>query len=102
MDQALNYIGEFGIAVVALIALGIFCYRIITRIMDENKERELRASERQDKLTESLNNVAHTIEKSNNTNEQLAETNRLLVDKVEGDLSGIKTNIELINNKLEK
>lgn len=102
MDAMVDIITKLGFPIAVCLALGLVFYKIIIRIMDENKEREQANRESQEKLTQGLNEVAKTIEKSNDVNQELSNTNRILVDKIEGDLVGIKSTLDSINNKLEK
>ena len=102
MEVLADLISKLGFPIAISVAIVVVFIKIINRIMDENKERELRSAEQQERTNTTLTNIASTIERSNDTNEQLAETNRLLVDKVEGDLTGIKSSLDIINNKLDK
>lgn len=85
-DAIMNAITLLGFPAVCLIFLGMFVYKLISRLMDENKERE-------EKTTQLLNEISTSIKKSTEINSELAETNRLLVDKVNDDLIEIKTKL---------
>lgn len=102
MENIIDVITKVGFPIAVCIGLGIVFYKIIIRIMDENKEREQASRESQEKLSNSLSDVAQTIEKSNDVNQELSNTNKILVDKIDNDLIGIKSTLEVINTKLDK
>ena len=109
MSDALEAVANYGVAVVALIALAFFVYKIIIRLMDENKDRELRQREDNEKLmeanrenSEALSKVADTIDQSNHLYQSLSDTNRMLVDKLDGKINTIERNVEIIKTAVTR
>lgn len=76
-------ISELGVYVAIIVGLLIFLYKLIEQIMKDNKSREELSSQTMAQITE-------TIKETSATNKSLAETNRLLVDKISYDLQEIK------------
>ena len=87
-----------------VITLGacVLLYKIIFRVLDENKSRE-------ETTANTLSEISNTIKESSMTNKELSETNRLMVERMTFDLQNINTSVNQINgdlktiiNKLEK
>lgn len=100
MENVLQIIQTLGFPIACVIACGFFIYKLVNRDKDEAKEREDRLIAANEKTSLALSKVADTIEETNTLNKELSETNRLLVERVDGDLSTINTNIDKILDKL--
>ena len=72
----------------------------IKRDKDEAKAREDKLLENQASTISTLNKVGESIERSDEINPELSETNRLLVEKLEDKLVGIDSNVNKILDKL--
>lgn len=90
----------FPIAIAIIAIIGV--YKTVTRTQDEAKEREEKLISANEKNSEALKSVADTIEKGNTVNYNLAETNRMLVDKIETKLDNIDVNIATIKEKVSE
>lgn len=73
---------------------------VIKRDKDEAVEREKKLLENQAATVTTLNKVGESIERSDEINRELSETNRLLVEKLEDKLVGIDSNVNKILDKL--
>lgn len=100
MENIMQIIQTLGFPIACVVACGFFIYKLVNRDKDEAKEREDRLIEANEKTSLALSKVADTIEETNTLNKELSETNRLLVERVDGDLSNINTNIDKILDKL--
>lgn len=100
MENILQIIQTLGFPIACVVACGFFIYKLVNRDKDEAKEREDRLIAANEKTSLALSKVADTIEETNSLNKELSETNRLLVERVDGDLSNINTNIDKILDKL--
>ena len=100
MENVLQIIQTLGFPIACVVACGFFIYKLVNRDKDEAKEREDRLIAANEKTSMALSKVADTIEETNALNQELSETNRLLVERVDGDLSNINTNIDKILDKL--
>lgn len=100
MENVLQIIQTLGFPIACVVACGFFIYKLVNRDKDEAKEREDRLIAANEKTSLALSKVADTIEETNALNKELSETNRLLVERVDGDLSNINTNIDKILDKL--
>ena len=100
MTDSVTFIQTLGFPIACVIACGLFIYKVVIRDKDESKDRETQLIEANNKSSEALNKVADTIERSNEVNRELSETNRLLVDKIEGRLENIDNNITKVIDKL--
>jgi len=100
MENILQIIQTLGFPIACVVACGFFIYKLVNRDKDEAKEREDRLIAANEKTSLALSKVADTIEETNALNKELSETNRLLVERVDGDLSNINTNIDKILDKL--
>lgn len=101
MDAA-ELIQTVGFPIASVIACASFLYSLVIRYMNESKDREAKMLEQNSKQLEALQRVASTIEEGNNVNEKLAETNKILVDRIDNQLSGINNNIDKILDKLNQ
>ena len=95
MAQFLTWYETVGLAITCMVFLGGFTFYLIKHILTESKDRE-------ETLTTSLTRITETIEQSNSTNHQLSETNRMLVEKMEGKLETIEKDVNEILIKIEK
>ena len=73
----------------------------IKRDKDEAKAREDKLMENQASTISTLNKVGESIERSDEINRELSETNRLLVEKLEDKLVGRDANVNKILDKLD-
>ena len=89
-EGAVNF--GFGILIAFTCLFGV--WKIIMRVMDENKERE--------KTTNViLTEVSNTNKELSNTNNELAETNRLIVDKLTYDVQEIGSEVHNIKESID-
>lgn len=100
MEEIVQIIQNLGFPIACVVALAVFLYKLVTRDKDEAANREQRLIEANEKISESLQKVADTIEESNRVNSELSETNKLLVDKIEGKLDQIDTNLVQVLERL--
>lgn len=100
MTDVVQIIQTLGFPIACVVALGVFLYKIITRDKDEAAGREARLIETNEKISNSLQKVADTISEQNHVNSELSETNRMLVDKIEGKLDQIDTDIQQVLERL--
>lgn len=98
--DAVQIIQTLGFPIACVVFCGLFIYKLVTRDKDEAKDRENKLLENNNKASEALDRVANTIEETNKLNSELSETNRLLVEKVDGNLNDINTNMSKILDKL--
>jgi hypothetical protein len=105
----LQVIQTVGFPIACVIACGFFIYKMTVRDKDEALKREEVANAREEKLIEAnvrasqaLDKVADTITESDNVNKELSETNRLLVEKIEGSLNNLNNNMDKVLEKLSK
>ena len=89
-EGALNF--GFGITLAFLCLIGV--WKLVNRIMDENKEREKTTA-----LT--MTDVSNTNKELSNTNKELAETNRLIVDKLTYDVQEINSEVHSIKESID-
>lgn len=85
---------NLGVCVVVCFCCLIAIWKIINRIMDENKEREKTTA-----LT--MTDVSNTNKELSNTNKELAETNRLIVDKLTYDVQEINSEVHSIKESID-
>lgn len=95
MAEFLTWYETVGLAITCMCFLGGFTAYLIKHILTESGKRE-------ENLTQSLTRITDTIEQSNSTNHQLSETNRMLVEKMEGKLETIEKDVNEILIKIEK
>ena len=98
----MTVIQNLGFPIACVVACGVFIYKLVIRDKDEAVEREKALQQSISDNTVALGKVADTIEKSNHVNTQLAETNRLLVDKMEDKLTDIDENVHKILDNLNE
>lgn len=99
----MNVIQTLGFPIAVAVALGVFIYIKDQRVADEAKEREDKLLNANTKSAEALDKVADTINDSNAINKELSETNRMLVSKIDNQLTKIDSidgNVNKILNKL--
>ncbi len=101
MEHIIEIIQTIGFPIACVLCLGFAYYKDNTRAKDEAKEREDKLIVANTESSKALTKVADTIEKSDNINQELAETNRLLIDKMEGELNTINNNVEKVLDKLD-
>lgn len=90
VDAIVNY----GALIVFATGSCIGIYKIITRVMDENKAREQTTNV-------ILTEVSNTNKELANTNTELAETNRLIVDKLTYDVQDIGSEVHHIKESID-
>lgn len=100
MTDVVQIIQTLGFPIACVVALAVFLYKIITRDKDEAAGREARLIDVNEKISNSLQKVADTIKEQNHINSELSETNRMLVDKIEGKLDSIDTDIQQVLERL--
>lgn len=100
MTDVVQIIQTLGFPIACVVALGVFLYKIINRDKDEAAGREARLIDVNEKISDSLQRVADTIKEQNHINSELSETNRMLVDKIEGKLDQIDTDIQQVLERL--
>lgn len=100
MTDVVQIIQTLGFPIACVVALGVFLYKIINRDKDEAADREARLIETNKQISDSLQKVADTINEQNHVNSELSETNRMLVDKIEGKLDSIDTDIQQVLERL--
>lgn len=100
MTDVVQIIQTLGFPIACVVALAVFLYKIITRDKDEAAGREARLIDVNEKISNSLQKVADTIKEQNHINSELSETNRMLVDKIEGKLDQIDTDIQQVLERL--
>ena len=100
MTDVVQIIQTLGFPIACVVALGMFLYKIINRDKDEAADREARLIDVNEKISDSLQKVADTINEQNHVNSELSETNRMLVDKIEGKLDSIDTDIQQVLERL--
>lgn len=100
MTDVIQIIQTLGFPIACVVALAVFLYKIITRDKDEAAGREARLIDVNEKISNSLQKVADTIKEQNHINSELSETNRMLVDKIEGKLDSIDTDIQQVLERL--
>lgn len=94
-------IQNLGFPIACVVACGTSMYKIVLRDKDEAKDREDKLIEANKRTSEALDKVANTIEETNNLNKELSETNRILVDKVDGSLNEINNSVDKILERLK-
>ena len=98
----MNLIQTLGFPIALVVILIWFIKDSIKHERVTSENREARLIEANKSLSESLDKTADTINNSNSVNKELSETNRLLVDKIEGKLENIYGNIEKVLEKIDK
>ena len=109
----LDLIGKYGVALVGLVIVSMGLWRLVKRVLDQYDEEKKAYLARLKDLTENfdtkegefisvLNGIQKTMVDTNKLQAELAETNRLLVDKIEEDIKDIGGNVSLILERLER
>lgn len=99
-NDFITFIQILGFPIACVMACAFFIYKITIRDKNEAHSREEELIEANRLNSEALSKVADTISESNKINKELSETNRLLVDKIEGRLEDIDNNIHKVVGKL--
>ena len=94
-------IQNLGFPIACVVACGVSIHKLVLRDKDEAKDREDKLIEANKQTSEALDKVANTIEESNKLNKELSETNKTLVDKVDGSLNNINNNVDKILERLK-
>lgn len=100
MNEMFDAVVNYGVSVVAVVAMGFFIYKIVTRYFDESKEREKNLIDCNNNYSEVLIKLNNTISENTKVNNELSETNRLLVDKIEGKLDKMDNSLSIVVDKL--
>ena len=109
----LDLIGKYGVTLVGLVIVSAGLWRLIKRILDQYEAEKKAYLSRIQDLTDNfggkesdfinaLNGIQKTIVDTNKLQSELAETNRLLVDKIEEDIKDIGGNVNLILERLDR
>lgn len=103
MEQdIISTIQTLGFPIFCVLGLGLFIYKIIIMDKTDSKKREESLTEANVKVSESLTKLAETMHQSNEVSKSISETNRMLVDKIEGKLDGINNDIGKVLERLSK
>ena len=100
----LDLLGSFSNYGVAIVFDAVLLWLLYKNITDEKKaavEREASLISANSRTVEVLNEVAESITRSDTLNNQLSETNRLLVEKIDGRLENIDTNLKRLMDKTQ-
>lgn len=100
----LDLLGSFSNYGVAIVFDAVLLWLLYKNITDEKKaavEREASLISANNRTVEVLNEVAESITRSDTLNNQLSETNRLLVEKIDGRLENIDTNLKRLMDKTQ-
>lgn len=111
-NTVFDLIGKYGVTLVGLVIVAFALWRLIKRILDQNDEEKkaygIRIQEltnsfgsKEDKFIDVLQSIQKTMTDTNKLQTELAETNRLLVDKIEQDIKDIGGNVSLILERLD-
>lgn len=95
MQWLIDLLPTVGFCGVITLGACVLLYKIIFRILDENKNRE-------ETTAKTLSEISNTIKESSMTSKELSETNRLLVDKMTYELQSIDSSISQMNGDLKK
>ena len=109
----LDLVGKYGVTLVGLVIVSAGLWRLIKRILDQYEAEKKAYLSRIQDLTDNfggkesdfinaLNGIQKTIVDTNKLQSELAETNRLLVDKIEEDIKDIGGNVNLILERLDR
>ena len=85
-----DLVNNVGVPVAVIIGLGVVLFWLIKYNMTST-----------DKVLEANKTNSDTIAKANEVIEKATETNRLLVDKIEGEITDLKSGIDKIITKLD-
>lgn len=109
----LDLVGKYGVTLVGLVIVSAGLWRLVKRILDQYEAEKQAYLARMQELTDNfgskesdfinaLNGIQKTIVDTNKLQSELAETNRLLVDKIEEDIKDIGGNVNLILERLDR
>lgn len=101
MSEIIEVIQTLGFPIACVVACGVFIYKMVVRDKDEAIERENKLQQSITDNAVALGKVADTIEKSNEVNRELSETNRLLAEKMQDKLTEIDENVHKILDELD-
>ena len=99
--DVVQVIQNLGFPIACVVACGASMHKLVLRDKDEAKDREDKLIEANKQTSEALDKVANTIEETNTLNKELSETNRLLVEKVDENLSDINNSMNTILERLK-
>lgn len=100
--DVIQIIQTLGFPIACVVACGFFIYKIVNRDKDEAKERENKYMDTIKSHDVSLSKVADTIASANETNKELSETNKVLVNEMKDKLTVIDNNVnKLLDRKGE-
>jgi hypothetical protein len=88
-------------ALVCLFATGVLCYKLIFADRDDARNREQKLHDLLQENAAILSKAAATIEASDKTLCELSETNKLLVEKIEGRLDHIDETLGNLADKVD-
>ena len=100
----LDLLGSFSNYGVAIVFDAVLLWLLYKNITEEKKaaiEREASLISANNRTVEVLDEVAESITRSDTLNNQLSETNRLLVEKIDGRLENIDTNLKRLMDKTQ-
>lgn len=100
MEAWIEIVQTVGFPIACTLALGFMLFKLAQRWIDDAHEREESLGGMNERLNDGLKKVADTILESNCINKELSETNRMLVDKVENNLSALNSNVGKILDKI--
>lgn len=109
----LDLVGKYGVTLVGLVIVSAGLWRLIKRVLDQYDAEKKAYLARMQNLSDSfgsketdfidtLNGFQKTMVDTNKLQSELAETNRLLVDKIEEDIKDIGGNVNLILERLDR
>ena len=99
--DVVQVIQNLGFPIACVVACGASMHKLVLRDKDEAKDREDKLIEANKQTSEALDKVANTIEETNTLNKELSETHRLLVEKVDENLSDINNSMNTILERLK-
>ena len=110
MDSLVELRPSIGFYGVCLIACGYFIKSLIEKMMENNDKLMEQNHKREDKLqsliegnTKALTEITLQIDKCNNVNKELVETNKSLVEEIREELDSIDNKIDfLMHDKKEE
>ena len=82
-EEILKFTSDYGVLCVLVFVLIFILYKLIEKVLKDAKSRE-------EITSQTMTQITDTIKETSATNKSLAETNRLLVDKISYDLQEIK------------
>lgn len=111
--SVLDLIGRYGVTLVGLIIVSLGLWRLIKRMLDQYDAEKKSYLSRMQELTtnfdtketqfiDTLHEIQKTLIETNKLQTELAETNRLLVDKIQQDIKEIGGNVALVLERLDR